>query len=176
MTPRICLRSRAATVAFSTALSLAYVSFAGAADTPRITSYRNPVLSGVYPDPSVVRVGEWFYLVNSSFEMFPGVPIHRSRDLVHWELLGYVLTATAAAPGDAPLILQIEAEPTRYTFAWGASPERLQTMGNAETRLLSTEVTGGFSGTYVGMYALAPGGGRSAAPAAFDWFDYEKHE
>ena len=81
------------------------------------------------------------------------------------------VTATAAAPGDAPLILQIEEEPTRYTFAWGASPEQLQTLGNAETRLLSTEVTGGFIGTYVGMYALARGGGRSAAPAAFDWFD-----
>lgn len=57
-----------------------------------MTLYRNPVLSGCYPDPSVARVGEWFYLVNSSFEMFPGVPIHRSRDLVHWEALGHVLT------------------------------------------------------------------------------------
>ena len=56
------------------------------------------MLSGVYPDPSVVRVGEWFYLVNSSFEMFPGVPIHRSRDLVHWEPLGYVLTRDSQLP------------------------------------------------------------------------------
>jgi alpha-N-arabinofuranosidase len=86
------------------------------------------------------------------------------------------VTATALAPGNAPLILQIEAEPTRYTFAWGPSPEQLQTLGNAETRLLSTEVTGGFIGTYVGLYALATGGGRSVAPAAFDWFDYEKDE
>ena len=63
-----------------------------------ITSYRNPVLPGFYPDPSVVRVGEWFYLVNSSFEMFPGVPIHHSRDLVHWEPLGHVLTRDSQLP------------------------------------------------------------------------------
>jgi xylan 1,4-beta-xylosidase len=70
--------------------------------TPRITSYRNPVLPGFYPDPSVVRVGEWFYLVNSSFEFFPGVPIHRSRDLVNWEPLGHVLTRDSQLPlGDA---------------------------------------------------------------------------
>jgi xylan 1,4-beta-xylosidase len=86
------------------------------------------------------------------------------------------VTATAAAPGNAPLVLQIEAEPTRYTFAWGSSPDQLQTLGSAETRLLSTEVTGGFIGTFVGMYALAPIGDRSPTTAAFDWFDYEKHE
>jgi xylan 1,4-beta-xylosidase len=86
------------------------------------------------------------------------------------------VTATAPAPGDAPLVLQIEAEPTRYTFAWGPSPEHLKTIGNAETRLLSTEVTGGFIGTYVGLYALVPSSARSLVPAAFDWFDYDKHE
>jgi alpha-N-arabinofuranosidase len=86
------------------------------------------------------------------------------------------VTATAPAPGNAPLVLQIEAEPTHYTFAWGPSPAHLQRMGAAETRLLSTEVTGGFIGTYVGMYALAPSGDPSAPPAAFDWFDYERRE
>jgi alpha-N-arabinofuranosidase len=73
-----------------------------AADAPpaaaRITRYRNPVVPGFHPDPSVVRVGEWFYLVNSSFEFFPGVPIQRSRDLVHWEPLGYVLTRDSQLP------------------------------------------------------------------------------
>lgn len=60
--------------------------------------YRNPVLPGFFPDPSVARAGEWFYLVNSSFEFFPGVPIHRSRDLVHWEALGHVLTRDSQLP------------------------------------------------------------------------------
>ena len=86
------------------------------------------------------------------------------------------VTASAAAPASDPLILQIDAEPNRYTFSWGTSPERLQRLGAAETRLLATEVTGGFIGAYVGMYALATGGDPNAAPAAFDWFDYEKRE
>ncbi len=54
--------------------------------------YKNPVISGFYPDPSVCRVGEDFYLVNSSFEYFPGVPIWHSRDLIHWRQIGHVLT------------------------------------------------------------------------------------
>lgn len=51
--------------------------------------YRNPVLRGFHPDPSVVRVGEDYYLINSSFMYFPGLPIFHSRDLVHWQLIGH---------------------------------------------------------------------------------------
>ncbi|MEU4249975.1 glycoside hydrolase family 43 protein [Amycolatopsis sp. NPDC026612] len=51
----------------------------------------NPVLPGFHPDPSVCRVGEDYYLVCSSFEYFPGVPLFHSRDLVHWAQLGNVL-------------------------------------------------------------------------------------
>lgn len=54
-------------------------------------SYRNPVITGFHPDPSVCRVEEDYYLVASSFEYFPGVPIFHSRDLVHWRKLGHVL-------------------------------------------------------------------------------------
>src|SRR5580698_11159099 len=90
------LRSLIATMVLPAAVALA--PCVAAADAPRITAYRNPILPGMYPDPSVVRVGDWFYLVNSSFEMFPGVPIHRSRDLVHWEPLGYVLTRDSQLP------------------------------------------------------------------------------
>ncbi|WBB77746.1 glycoside hydrolase family 43 protein [Micromonospora sp. WMMD882] len=54
-------------------------------------TFRNPVLPGFHPDPSVCRVGDDYYLVCSSFEYFPGVPIFHSRDLVHWEQIGNVL-------------------------------------------------------------------------------------
>ena len=54
-------------------------------------SYRNPVLAGFYPDPSVTRVGDRYYLVNSSFTYFPGIPVLESRDLVHWRPLGNVV-------------------------------------------------------------------------------------
>jgi xylan 1,4-beta-xylosidase len=53
--------------------------------------YRNPILAGYYPDPSVTRVGDKFYLVNSSFAHWPGIPIHESTDLVNWKLVGYAL-------------------------------------------------------------------------------------
>ena len=51
---------------------------------PEIT---NPILPGFHPDPSIVRVGEDYYIATSTFEWFPGVQIHHSRDLVHWRLL-----------------------------------------------------------------------------------------
>ena len=51
----------------------------------------NPIINGAHPDPSICRVGEDYYIVNSSFEYFPGLPIHHSKDLVNWELIGYGL-------------------------------------------------------------------------------------
>jgi xylan 1,4-beta-xylosidase len=52
----------------------------------------NPVLRGFNPDPSILRVGEDYYLATSTFEWFPGVQLHHSRDLIHWRLIGHVLT------------------------------------------------------------------------------------
>ena len=52
-------------------------------------TFKNPILPGYHPDPSIVRVGEDYYMVNSTFEWFPGMPIHHSKDLVNWELIGY---------------------------------------------------------------------------------------
>jgi alpha-N-arabinofuranosidase len=56
-----------------------------------MNTFRNPVIPGCYADPSVCRVGEDYYLVTSSFEYFPGVPIFHSKDLVNWRQLGHVL-------------------------------------------------------------------------------------
>lgn len=54
--------------------------------------YHNPVRTGMFPDPSIVRVGEDFYMVNSSFIFFPCIPISHSRDLIHWEVIGHAIT------------------------------------------------------------------------------------
>lgn len=59
--------------------------------------YQNPILPGFRPDPSIVRVGQDYYMVNSSFTWFPALPISHSRDLVHWEPVGHVLTDPATA-------------------------------------------------------------------------------
>src|SRR5215831_10308754 len=61
-------------------------------DRPPGRTFVNPIIPGFHPDPSICRVGDDFYLVTSSFEYFPGVPIFHSRDLVHWRQLGHVLT------------------------------------------------------------------------------------
>ncbi len=52
----------------------------------------NPILPGFFPDPSICRVGADYYIANSTFEWFPGVPLHHSRDLVNWEFIGHALT------------------------------------------------------------------------------------
>jgi beta-xylosidase len=54
--------------------------------------HRNPILPGFNPDPSLVRVGEDYYLTTSTFEYFPGLPIYHSKDLVTWSLIGHALT------------------------------------------------------------------------------------
>lgn len=54
--------------------------------------YRNPVIAGFYPDPSIVRVAEDYYLVTSTFAWWPGLPVFHSRDLVNWEKIGHALT------------------------------------------------------------------------------------
>lgn len=54
--------------------------------------YKNPVISGFYPDPSVCAANGKYYMVCSSFQYFPGVPLFESEDLVNWKQLGYVLT------------------------------------------------------------------------------------
>ena len=53
--------------------------------------YRNPILAGFYPDPSICRVGDDYYLINSTFSYFPGIPVFHSRDLVNWTQLGHVI-------------------------------------------------------------------------------------
>lgn len=52
-------------------------------------TFQNPLLSGFYPDPSICRVGEDYYMVTSSFSYFPGLPVFHSRDLIHWEQIGH---------------------------------------------------------------------------------------
>lgn len=62
--------------------------------------YLNPILAGFYPDPSICRVGDTYYLVNSSFAFFPGVPIFESKDLMNWKQTGHVLDRPSQLPLD----------------------------------------------------------------------------
>ena len=60
-----------------------------------MNTFRNPILPGFYPDPSICRVGEDYYMVTSTFEYFPGVPIFHSKDLVNWKQIGHVLNRSS---------------------------------------------------------------------------------
>lgn len=105
---------------------------------------KNPVIPGFYPDPSVCRVGEDFYPVNSSFEYFPGVPIWHSRDLIHWRQIGHVLTRRS----------QLELAGVKCSDGIYAPTIRFH------------------NGVVIGLYA-AGNGQRCTAPADFDWLDYQ---
>lgn len=60
--------------------------------------YHNPIIPGYHPTPSICRVGDDFYLVNSSSQYFPGIPIYHSKDLVNWEQIGNVLDRESQLP------------------------------------------------------------------------------
>ena len=71
-------------------LTLVFAKEGNAQDSSKKT-FNNPIISGFNPDPSICKVGADYYLVTSSFEYFPGVPVYRSTDLVNWEMIGHVL-------------------------------------------------------------------------------------
>ena len=72
-------------------LVLFYANVIAAQNTAMV---QNPILKGFYPDPSICRVGEDYYLVNSTFSYFPGLPIFNSKDLAHWEQIGNAMDRT----------------------------------------------------------------------------------
>ena len=80
-------------IVYLLSVSLGLIIGQGNAQTkaPGEAEYTNPILSGFYPDPSICQVGKYYYLVNSTFAYFPGIPVFRSTDLVHWEHLSDVL-------------------------------------------------------------------------------------
>ncbi|MBN2775176.1 MAG: glycoside hydrolase family 43 protein, partial [Prolixibacteraceae bacterium] len=61
-------------------------------------TFHNPVIPGFHSDPSICRVGDDYYLITSTFEYFPGVPVYHSKDLVNWDLIGYCLDRKEQIP------------------------------------------------------------------------------
>jgi beta-xylosidase len=62
-------------------------------------AFRNPILPGFNPDPSLLVVGEEYFVTTSTFEIFPGHPIYHSKDLVDWKLIGAVTSMTCCCRG-----------------------------------------------------------------------------
>src|ERR1017187_2970915 len=63
--------------------------------TPLAGEYLNPIVAGFYPDSSLCRVGDDYYLVNSSFQSFPGIPIWHSKARIRWTQIGNVIDRTS---------------------------------------------------------------------------------
>ena len=61
-------------------------------------SFTNPILSGYYPDPSICRAGDDYYIINSSFAHYPGIPIFHSKDLLNWQLINYAMNRPEQLP------------------------------------------------------------------------------
>lgn len=104
--------------------------------------YRNPVIPGFNPDPSICRDGEDYYLATSTFEYFPGVPIYHSKDLVNWRLAGHALDR----PSQLPLAGQKSSA--------GIFAPTLR-CGNGHFTMITTNVAGG--GNFI-VHATNPAG------------------
>lgn len=75
-------------------------AFSAVIDSSRRVTYRNPVITGFNSDPSICRVGEDYYMVSSTFEYFPGVPVYHSKDLVNWQLIGHCISRPDQLPNE----------------------------------------------------------------------------
>ncbi|MFT4205391.1 MAG: glycoside hydrolase family 43 protein [Chitinophagaceae bacterium] len=83
--------------------------------TSKAQYYHNPVLAGFYPDPSICKAGDDYYIVNSTFSYFPGLPIFHSKDLLNWQLESYALDRPEQLPLEgAPLSSGLFAPTIRY--------------------------------------------------------------
>lgn len=97
-----------------------------------------PILQGCYPDPSITRKGDDYYLVNSSFSMFPGVPIFTSKDLVNWKQLGHVL--------DRPSQLKVEKSGVSQGIY---APDIKYNKHNDTFYMITTQIAGGIGNMVV---------------------------
>jgi len=100
--------------------------------------FYNPILQGCYPDPSITRKGDDFYLVCSTFAMFPGVPIFQSKDLVNWKQIGHVLDRVS----------QLEVHDCGISAGIYA-PQILYNKNNDTFYMITTEFSGGFGNIVV---------------------------
>lgn len=130
-----------------------------------MTTFRNPVIRGVAPDPSICRVGNDFYLAMSSFDSWPGIPIHHSTDLVHWELIGHAVTRPDQVwpGGDVDSPINLFAPTLRHhegTFFVACT--------NASPRDPALGMAGGIVGNFI-VHATDPAGEWSTAA----WVDQE---
>ncbi|WP_294326577.1 glycoside hydrolase family 43 protein [uncultured Chryseobacterium sp.] len=100
--------------------------------------FYSPILQGCYPDPSITKKGDDYYLVNSSFSMFPGVPIFTSKDLVNWKQVGHVL--------DRPSQLKVDKGGVSHGIY---APDIKYNKHNDTFYMITTQIAGGIGNMVV---------------------------
>lgn len=131
-------------------------------------TFDNPIIPGFHPDPSICRVGDDFYLVASSFEWFPGIPVYHSRNLMNWEQIGHVLTR--------PSQLALNEGLKHSQGLWAPTIRYHEGLYYVictaqDASINSSQKAGGFIGPYIGMYASS-NGQSSSNHADFQYFDF----
>jgi alpha-N-arabinofuranosidase len=101
----------------------------------------------------------------------PSVVLRRRIGSLQAEVACHPLSPTEASR----LVFAIDADRSKYVFSYAPTESELRPLGDGETRYLSTEVAGGFTGVYIAMYASG-NGAPCKHPADFDWFDYSERE
>ncbi|TXK48142.1 glycoside hydrolase family 43 protein [Pontibacter qinzhouensis] len=108
-------------------------------DNPlKVGEFYNPILQGAYPDPAITRKGDDYYMVHSSFAIFPGVPIFHSKDLVNWTQIGHVL--------DRPSQLKVH---DTGISAGVYAPDIKYNANNDTFYMITTQFAGGFGNIVV---------------------------
>lgn len=167
-----CLTSKEESKGYVTVESVAYHKL-----------YHNPVKRGFFPDPSVVRVGNDYYMVNSTFQYFPAIAISHSTDMIHWEVIGHAITDSEdlnlSDIKDSHGIWAPDIAYDNGKFVIMATL-RLNGDGKRENNVLRRQLVVNsdkpddpkrHTGTLVGIYANNGGCGSRIA-ADFDYFEY----
>lgn len=142
--------------------------------------YQNPIIPGSHPDPSICRAGDDFYIVNSSFEFFPALPVHHGRDLVHWHCIGHVvdrpeyLDLTGVRRWSGVWAPTIRHHAGTFYVVWTDMRNVMapRVVATADARLLSDERSWAGNGAWYGCYATSTGC-ESTNTADFLRIEYE---
>ncbi len=111
------MKSIALALSFGFLLTATLVARTAVAAADSAPFYRNPVLHSDYSDPDVIRVEDSYYMVASTFHFSPGLPVLKSKDLVHWTLLGHVLSRLSFDPSyDLPGPVEFDDSAERIPF------------------------------------------------------------
>jgi len=122
--------------------------------------YRNPIPHAAYPDPDVIRVGDTYYMVASSFANAPGLPLLVSKDMVDWALQGHALqcaeTLGAAVPGKAVQLRMHVTAGAFVAFSYSADGQRYTPLGAPFEAAM-----GRWVGAQIGLFATGAAGARA---------------